>query len=356
MKITQTFSSRQVSDGGATFGKSINLSNNPASLSYNPQLVALGENVYIVWEDDYGNSGNSDIFYMKSSDGGKTFTSKKNLSDDPSGSGNPQISVSGKNIYVVWTGTSPDGPDILLAQSSDDGNTFTAPANVSNDPELSFNPLLSVNGTHVLVQWKGQDENGVTNTKGVSLPNSAQTLSSKVADSTAQLLNVTGTDFPVQNSTTQDSQVQENQTDSIGTPPQQNDNQTDTLRPPSSVPINSTNSANYTVPAQVISSESYSTPNWSGPYNSNFSFTNGNVDNYGQQIDKNGGERSLDRQFESGSFILDNFANVTTPYSIELKTSKATTTQDIEKSEDGAMVTRESGEGDKSSSPANTAI
>ena len=63
-------------DGGATFGNTIDLSNNPASLSYHPKIVASGENVYIVWEDDDGNSGNSDIFFMKSSDAGKSFTDK----------------------------------------------------------------------------------------------------------------------------------------------------------------------------------------------------------------------------------------------------------------------------------------
>jgi hypothetical protein len=157
-------------DGGATFGDTINLSDNPASLSYHPKIVASGENVYIVWEDDEGKSGNSDIFFMKSSDAGKTFTSKSDLSNDPSGSGTPQLSVSDGNVYVAWMGTSPDNTDIFLAQSSNDGNSFTVPANISNDPDISFNPILSVNGTHVFVEWTDQDESGLTRTKSKTLP------------------------------------------------------------------------------------------------------------------------------------------------------------------------------------------
>lgn len=156
-------------DRGATFGNTINLSNNPASLSYNPQIVASGENVYIVWEDDEGNSGNSDIFFIRSSDGGNAFTSKRNLSNDPSGSGSPQLSVSGDNVYVVWTGTSPDSTDIYLAHSENNGNSFSDPENLSNDPDISFNPVMSVNGTQVIVDWTNQDDKGLTNTMSVSL-------------------------------------------------------------------------------------------------------------------------------------------------------------------------------------------
>jgi len=158
-------------DGGATFGPTIDLSNNPASLSYNPKIVASGQNVYIVWEDDEGNSGNSDIFFVKSSDAGKTFTGKSNLSNDPSGSGTPQLSVFDGNVYVAWTGTSPDSTDIFLAQSSNDGNSFSGPENLSNDPDISFNPVLSVNGTHVYVEWTDQDDSGITTTKSKALPN-----------------------------------------------------------------------------------------------------------------------------------------------------------------------------------------
>ena len=157
-------------DGGATFGNTINLSNNPASLSYHPKIVASGENVYIVWEDDDGNSGNSDIFFMKSSDAGNSFTDKSNLSNDPSGSGTPQLSVSGGEVYVAWMGTSPDNTDIFLAQSQNDGNTFTLPENLSNDPDISFNPILSVNGTHVYVEWTDQDDSGLTKLKSKTLP------------------------------------------------------------------------------------------------------------------------------------------------------------------------------------------
>ena len=173
-------------DGGATFGDAVNLSDNPASLSYHPKIVASGENVYIVWEDDQGVSGNSDTFFKKSSDSGKTFTDKIDLSNDQSGSGTPQLAVSDGSVYVAWMGTSPDNTDIFLAQSSNDGNSFNIPENLSNDPDISFNPILSVNGTHVFVEWTDQDDSGHTQIKSKTLPHTT-VVSQNNAESYAEM-------------------------------------------------------------------------------------------------------------------------------------------------------------------------
>lgn len=148
------------SDKGLSFDKTIDLSNNPASLSYEPQITTMGENVYVVWEDDEGNSGNTDIFFVRSTDGGKSFSSKINLSNDPSGSGSPQLLVAGQKIYVAWSGTTPDNTDIIFSQSVNNGDYFTEPKNLSQDQEISFDPHLSANGTLLSVAWKGTGGQG----------------------------------------------------------------------------------------------------------------------------------------------------------------------------------------------------
>jgi hypothetical protein len=42
---------KKSTDGGATFGDTINISNN-AGLSENPQIASSGNNVYVVWKDN----------------------------------------------------------------------------------------------------------------------------------------------------------------------------------------------------------------------------------------------------------------------------------------------------------------
>lgn len=154
-------------DRGVTFGKPFNLSNNPASLSYNARMAVSGNNVYVVWEDDEGNSDNSDIFFIRSSDGGKSFGDKINLSNDPSGSGDPRIVVFGNKLYIAWTGTSPDNTGISYVESSDEGLSFTQPKNLGTDSKLSFDPAFIQNGNKLYINWsKGQEEGYNDNGEG----------------------------------------------------------------------------------------------------------------------------------------------------------------------------------------------
>ena len=78
----------------------------------------------MVWEDD--TPGNFDIFFAVSTDNGQTFSTPDNLSEEYTGDSNgPQISSSGNNVYVVWTdSTLPGNDEILFAFSTNNGLTF----------------------------------------------------------------------------------------------------------------------------------------------------------------------------------------------------------------------------------------
>jgi len=145
---------------GVTFGKTFSLSNNPASLSYNAHMVVSGNYIYVVWEDDEGNSDNTDIFFIRSSDGGKSFGNKINLSNDPSGSGDPRIVVFGNKVHIAWTGTSPDNTGISFVESSDDGTSFTQPKNIGTNSKLLFDPSFIQDGNKLYVNWSGDQEEG----------------------------------------------------------------------------------------------------------------------------------------------------------------------------------------------------
>ena len=58
-------------DGGLTFGKEINLSNN-RGISEHPQIAISGNTVHVAWIDN-SLTTNKEILYRKSADGGNTF-------------------------------------------------------------------------------------------------------------------------------------------------------------------------------------------------------------------------------------------------------------------------------------------
>jgi hypothetical protein len=72
---------RASSDNGQTFVDKVNLSNTPNVDSIDPEIVALANNVYISWWEDYGN-GTRVPFFKASNDNGQTFGSVLSLSDD----------------------------------------------------------------------------------------------------------------------------------------------------------------------------------------------------------------------------------------------------------------------------------
>ncbi len=142
-------------DGGQTFSEPDNLSNNTGN-SFLSKISSEGNNVYVVWRDSTASPDNNDIFFARSIDGGLTFSEPDNLSNSTGRSFDLQISSEGNNVYVVWeddTGT-PGIPDIFFARSIDGGQTFSTPDNISENTGRSYIPQISTEGNNVFVVWR----------------------------------------------------------------------------------------------------------------------------------------------------------------------------------------------------------
>ena len=114
---------------------------------------------------------NYDIFFTKSQDGGSTFSKPLNLSNNYGISTLPQIfavhsdpleasdsnqsqgsnyntkSANNNTVYVVWEDNSSLNDEIYLAISTDGGSTFSKPINVSKNGGDSRNPSITVTTT-----------------------------------------------------------------------------------------------------------------------------------------------------------------------------------------------------------------
>lgn len=144
-----------------------------------PWLATYGEDVYLSWSETrlIGQPenpseimvGDSDLFFVASRDGGRSFESPVNLSEGIGAQTiEPEMLVSEGRIYAVWRDTIPEveengrvnyygNAEVILTKSLDGGRTFEKPVNLSNSPNGSYEPEMAVNGDKVHVTWMESD-------------------------------------------------------------------------------------------------------------------------------------------------------------------------------------------------------
>jgi hypothetical protein len=147
------------SDGGKSFGKTVNLSNSSGSSS-NAEIASWDSRIYVVWDDE--TSGNDEVMFTSSSDSGATFTPPINLSNSSADSVEAKVAMpeASEDVYVVWTERNVSTGDdyIIFRASNDSGSTFGEAINLSDDNSVisSSNPQLVVSyvGKHVYITWQ----------------------------------------------------------------------------------------------------------------------------------------------------------------------------------------------------------
>jgi hypothetical protein len=147
-------------DGGNSFSSPLSLSGKSRSAVFNPEVSSSGNNVYVVWQGQSKN-GNQDIFLRKSSDYGSTFSETENLSNDPGGSGNPDVTIDGNSTHIAWEGTTP-GNNFIFYTKSDEGSDFDSPQKLSSNTGISYKPEIIVMDESVTdsFTYKAKDAKG----------------------------------------------------------------------------------------------------------------------------------------------------------------------------------------------------
>jgi hypothetical protein len=146
------------SDGGKTFGRTINLSDNP-SFSEHPQIAAVENNVYVVWTDN--TSGHKEVLFRMSTNQGKAFGKVLTISDENAIAYHPEITTSGTKVFVIWNNLDADkGNHILLRHSIDGGSIFDSKMEIGVGVKDSF-PKVAADDSNFFVAWdvKGYDNN-----------------------------------------------------------------------------------------------------------------------------------------------------------------------------------------------------
>jgi hypothetical protein len=119
-------------------------------------VAASGNNRFIVWQDD--TPGNNDIFFKRSTDNGATWKAAVNLSNNAGASVRPQITTLGTKLFVVWSQQNAAGTldDVYFVRSLDNGVSFGSKIKISASGTSDINwarPQVAASGQFVYITW-----------------------------------------------------------------------------------------------------------------------------------------------------------------------------------------------------------
>ena len=145
------------SDGGQSFGNEIQVTNS-IHLAQVPQIVASGDTVVVAYEDRDEN-WDYQIMLTYSTDAGVSWSEAQNISNTTGDARWCNVALQQENIVVVWneqTGASYNDLDLFYSISEDFGESWTTPENLSNNMAYNarLNTRIAGNSIYVVVSAK----------------------------------------------------------------------------------------------------------------------------------------------------------------------------------------------------------
>jgi len=144
---------KKSTDGGATWTAAQRLTVNSGMSLFVSVACEASSAVHLAWEDL--TSGNSELFYMKSTDGGATWTPEKRLTWNTGRSTIPTLAVdSSGNPHLVWMDDTPGDYEIYYRKSTDKGNAWTPIQRLTWNTGESTGAALAVGSSgHLHLVW-----------------------------------------------------------------------------------------------------------------------------------------------------------------------------------------------------------
>jgi len=176
-------------NNGTTFSTPQNVSVSPSTGSAKSRITASGSSVYVAWEEGVGTS--SEIFLARSVDSGVSFGMPANLSLTAFSSISVSLDADGSNVWLAWSErTNGTNDDVFHRHSTNSGESFSAPDNLSLTPSGSSTCFVKGKGSQVWVAWadaptssptsnlpdiylRGSSDNGITFGDTLNISNSA---------------------------------------------------------------------------------------------------------------------------------------------------------------------------------------
>lgn len=142
---------RRSTDNGITYEPVVNLSSN-TDFSLGPDIAASGSNVHVAWAEHTSSNVPTQVVYKRSTTNGASFgatTTLFTLSGVGSQTASTGIAATGSNVFLVFNDVSGGNQEIFFMKSSNIGGTFSSAVNISNNSGESNFADIAVSSVHV---------------------------------------------------------------------------------------------------------------------------------------------------------------------------------------------------------------
>jgi parallel beta-helix repeat protein len=141
---------RRSTDGGRSFGPTGALQI-LSTEDRDPAIAMSGDLVVAAWEDH--RLGNADIAYRVSRDGGATFGPELLLTSSPLDDRHVDLGVSGEFVVALWEEASAGNRSIAFRHSADGGETWGPQQLLTDEPTHESRPRIAIDGSVALAVW-----------------------------------------------------------------------------------------------------------------------------------------------------------------------------------------------------------
>lgn len=144
-------------DNGITWSSEMRMSFDTARSEY-PCIGTSGSDVHLVWRDNRDSRFSYEIYYRKSTDGGITWSSEIRLTTASGIKWDPAIAVAEEVVHLVW-GDNRDGEwNVYYKRSTDRGETWGSDVRLTDNVFAQQWPCVAVDDSIVVVAWQDNED------------------------------------------------------------------------------------------------------------------------------------------------------------------------------------------------------
>ena len=145
---------RSSTDGGLSWNATSRLSWNAGASTYPFVAADSSDNLYLLWSDT--TPGQYEIYYRRSTDQGVSWSSTQRLTWNAGDSQNPKIAFDNSgNIHLVWHDSTSGDAEFYYMKSTDGGNSWSGSQRLTENSGESLFPVIVISSTDMIhVFWQ----------------------------------------------------------------------------------------------------------------------------------------------------------------------------------------------------------